>query len=97
LYRKLPKVTISLNPVDVESIERAVGSAQQKFGLTTDQINAFFVKTGVLENHAYKTEGGGIRILQKDGSITDVAESSDNYNLVALKETVVKHYLIHWG
>ena len=97
LYRKLPKVAISLTPVSEVSITQAILAAEQKFGLSTQEIKSFFVKTGVLENHAYKTEGGGIRILQKDGSITDVAESSDNYNLVALKETVVKHYLIHWG
>lgn len=97
LYRKLPKVSISLTPVTEASITQAILAAEQKFGLSTNDIKSFFVKTGVLENHAYKTEGGGIRILQKDGTITDVAESSDNYNLVALKETVVKHYLIHWG
>ena len=56
----------------------------------------FFIKKGILENHAYKTEGGGIRILRKDGRIQDVAEASDNYNLAALKETVTKYYMIYW-
>jgi len=50
----------------------------------------------LLENHAYKSEGGGIRIMNKHGQVYDVAEISDNYNLAALKETVKKYYLLKW-
>ena len=43
--------------------------------------------------------GGNYEIattLIKNGSIQDVAEASDNYNLAALKETVTKYYMIYW-
>jgi hypothetical protein len=78
-------------------IAEATDKAAETFSFSQADLMQYFVKSGVLENHAYKSEGGGIRILSKDGVIRDVAESSDNYNLIALKETVKKFYLIHWG
>jgi len=97
LYRKLPKVFISNMETSPNLVAEATEKAMQKFNVSETEALNYFVKTGILENHAYKTEGGGIRILRKNGSVSDVAESSDNYNLAALKETVKKYYLIHWG
>ena len=97
LYRKLPKVFISNMETSPNLVAEATEKAMQKFNVSESEALNYFVKTGILENHAYKTEGGGIRILRKNGSVSDVAESSDNYNLAALKETVKKYYLIHWG
>ena len=96
LYRKLPKVQISTNDFDALEVAEASEVSMRKFGYSEGDTLQYFVKTGILENHAYKSEGGGIRILSKKGGVRDVAESSDNYNLAALKETVKKYYLIHW-
>ncbi len=96
LYRKLPKVEISTNDFDAREVAEASEVSMKKFGYSEGDTLQYFVKTGILENHAYKSEGGGIRILSKKGGVRDVAESSDNYNLAALKETVKKYYLIHW-
>ncbi len=97
LNRKLPKVLISATEFSESMIAEATDKAAETFSFSQADLMQYFVKSGVLENHAYKSEGGGIRILSKDGVIRDVAESSDNYNLIALKETVKKFYLIHWG
>lgn len=97
LNRKLPKVHIASADFDPREIAEASEKTMEKFGFGEVETLKYFVKTGVLENHAYKTEGGGIRVLAKNGSVVDVAERSDNYNLAVLKETVKKYYLIHWG
>jgi HD superfamily phosphohydrolase len=97
LNRKLPRVKISPDEFSQSDIFEACEAAAQALGFSHEVISTFFVKSGVLENHAYKSEGGGIRILKKDGQVLDVADASDNYNLDALKETVTKYYLIHWG
>ncbi len=97
LNRKLPRVKIANDEFSASEILDATTTASKNLGFSQEIISTFFVKTGILENHAYKSEGGGIRILKKDGSVVDVAEASDNYNLDALKETVTKYYLIHWG
>ncbi len=97
LNRKLPKVMISNKDISEIKVAEAAQKASDIFEVSEMDALRYFVKTGELENHAYKSEGGGIRILTKSGQVQDVAESSDNYNLSALKETVKKYYLTHWN
>ncbi len=96
LNRQLPKIKIGLEPITDEMFTLVTQQAANVFGISEALAAEFFIKKGILENHAYKTEGGGIRILRKNGKIQDVAEASDNYNLAALKETVTKYYMIYW-
>ncbi len=96
INRNLPKVKISKVNLGQLDIEEAVKSTMEKMNISEEDSRKYFVKYGLLENHAYKSEGGGIRILNKHGEVNDVAESSDNYNLAALKETVKKYYLLRW-
>lgn len=96
LNRQLPKIKIGLEPITDEMFILVTQQAANLFGISEALAAEFFIKKGILENHAYKTEGGGIRILRKNGKIQDVAEASDNYNLAALKETVTKYYMIYW-
>jgi uncharacterized protein len=96
LNRQLPKIKIGLEPITDEMFTLVTQQAANLFGISEALAAEFFIKKGILENHAYKTEGGGIRILRKNGKIQDVAEASDNYNLAALKETVTKYYMIYW-
>lgn len=96
LKRQLPKIKIELKPISDEFKRISIAQSQSVFDLSEDDAKLYFVKTGELRNHAYMTEGGGLKILKKDGQTQDVAEASDNYNLSALKETVVKHYIIYW-
>jgi len=96
LNRQLPKIKIGLEPITDEMFTLVTQQAANLFGISEALAAEFFIKKGILENHAYKTEGGGIRILRKNGNIQDVAEASDNYNLAALKETVTKYYMIYW-
>jgi HD superfamily phosphohydrolase len=96
LKRQLPKIKIGLEPIGADMLNLVRQQAASMFGISEESAEEFFIKRGILENHAYKTEGGGIRILRKDGRIQDVAEASDNYNLAALKETVTKYFMIYW-
>ena len=96
INRNLPKVKISKVNLGQLDIKEAVKSTMEKMKISEEDSRKYFIKYGLLENHAYKSEGGGIRILNKHGEVNDVAESSDNYNLAALKETVKKYYLLRW-
>lgn len=96
LSRNLPKILISTKPFQESEIAHYKQLAKSNFALTDDDLLDYFVRTGVLENHAYKSEGGGISILDKEGRVQDVAEVTDNYNLDSLKETVTKYYLTYW-
>ena len=96
LRRNLPKIKVQLEPVEfgLKQLMRAQASAV--FGINDDRVLDYFVHVGVLKNDAYRSEGGGIRIMKKDGSLVDVAEASDNYNLASLKDTVTKFYITYW-
>ncbi|MFM1763375.1 MAG: hypothetical protein RLZZ512_1165, partial [Bacteroidota bacterium] len=96
LRRHLPKIKVQLTPVDfgLEQLMRAQAAAV--FGVEDERVLNYFVHVGVLKNDAYKSDGGGIRIMKKDGSLVDVAEASDNYNLASLKDTVTKYYITYW-
>jgi len=48
-----------------------------------------------VRNDAYRPGDGNIRILMKNGSITDIAAASDNSNLEALAKTVEKYVLCY--
>ncbi|GDX50390.1 phosphohydrolase [Bacteroidota bacterium] len=96
LRRYLPKIKVQLEPIDfgVKQLMRA--QAASIFGVKDEHILDYFVHVGILKNDAYRSEGGGIRILKKDGGIVDVAAASDNYNLDSLKDTVTKYYITYW-
>ena len=73
-------------------MEEMILETQKAMNLSREEA-LYFVHQGELENEAYRSEGGGISMLMKNGSLEDVTRISDNYSLEPLKTTVVKHYL----
>lgn len=96
LRRNLPKIKVQLEPIDFGVKQLMRTQAASIFGVRDERILDYFVHVGMLKNDAYRSEGGGIRILKKDGSVVDVAAASDNYNLDSLKDTVTKYYITYW-
>lgn len=96
LRRHLPKIKVQLEPIDFGVKQLMRSQAASIFGVSDERILDYFVHVGVLKNDAYRSEGGGIRIIKKDGSVVDVAAASDNYNLDSLKDTVTKYYITYW-
>ena len=96
LRRHLPKIKVQLDAIDFGVKQLMRSQAASIFGVSDERILDYFVHVGVLKNDAYRSEGGGIRIVKKDGSVVDVAAASDNYNLDSLKDTVTKYYITYW-
>jgi uncharacterized protein len=96
MRRHLPKIKVQLEPIDFGVKQLMRSQAASIFGVQDEHILDYFVHVGVLKNDAYRSEGGGIRIVKKDGSVVDVAAASDNYNLDSLKDTVTKYYITYW-
>jgi len=53
----------------------------------------YFVFTDAVVNKAYTITTDSINILQKNGTVIDVASASDHLNITALSETVKKYFL----
>ena len=96
LRRNLPKIKVQLEPISDGLRQLMRTQAASVFGVSDERVMDYFVHVGVLKNDAYISEGGGIRIMKKDGTLVDVAEASDNYNLASLKDTVTKYYITYW-
>ncbi|MCO6495263.1 MAG: HD domain-containing protein [Bacteroidetes bacterium] len=91
--RKLPKLIISTKKPAETELHKIKTETIKKFKIKKDEID-FFVQSGTLENNAYLQDTPeSISIIRKDGSIVDVTEVSDNYNLSALKKTVRKYFV----
>lgn len=91
IQRNLPKILVTTSPVSAKDF-KAYKSIWKEKGYSEAETD-FFVNQGELENSAYKSEGRGIGILKKDGTVVDLAEASDNYNLKPLKDIVKKYFL----
>ena len=96
LRRNLPKIKVQLEPISDGLRQLMRTQAASVFGVSDERVLDYFVHVGVLKNDAYISEGGGIRIMKRDGTLVDVAEASDNYNLASLKDTVTKYYITYW-
>lgn len=56
---------------------------------------SYFIFSGKLENQAYSMKKNTINLLRKNGEVIDVAKMSDQLNLEALSESVIKYYLCY--
>lgn len=93
--RHLPKIMVSSKPFEEELVVQKQNLICQKHKLKNVEA-PYFASQNLIKNDAYKDESTRINILMKDGTIKDVTEASDNYNLKALKQTVKKYYLSYY-
>lgn len=94
LWRNIPKVRIQDIPVDNALMEQLKQRAVDHFGIDSSLAH-YLVYKGTISNHAYSGSDGKIRILYNDGSIKDMAESSDLFNVSLLVRPSVKYFLCY--
>jgi HD superfamily phosphohydrolase len=95
IYRHLPKVQVQKTGFSKEEIQVHRELIMKRLDLTEKEAR-YFVYAGKLENKAYDSHTQGISLLMKNGEVVDIAEASDNYNLKALKGSVLKHFLCYY-
>lgn len=93
--RDLLKIKIKNKAFSKEKLESHRKKVQSKYNISKEET-AYFVFEGKISNLAYeKNAEENINILYKNGKTKDVAQASDQLNLMALSETVVKHYICY--
>jgi HD superfamily phosphohydrolase len=65
-----------------------------RFGVSTEEGKYFFVEH-ISTSNTYSEKGEAIDILQKDGSVLDIAEASEMLNMENLTYKPQKRYLFH--
>ncbi|KAB7530659.1 HD domain-containing protein [Flagellimonas olearia] len=91
LNRKLLHIKIKKRPANPEKMQLKLEEVVQKYDLSEEDASNF-VFEGEISNKAYNSNGQAIRILKKNGRITDVLKESDQLSLKALSKTVTKYY-----
>ncbi|MBS7565444.1 HD domain-containing protein [Mucilaginibacter sp. Bleaf8] len=90
IQRRLYHVDITNTPPDAARVEELTKKAAKKYNVSIEDAS-YFVFTDTISNNAYKVNDANIKILMKDGSISDITTASDNSNLEALAKTVEKY------
>lgn len=92
--RRLLKIKLKNKPIDEGRLQKYFVRFAKKHKLT-DHEAGYFVFTGAIENQAYDQQHQNINILRKNGKLVDVAKASDQLNLKALSNKVVKYYVCY--
>ncbi|PVW13820.1 HD domain-containing protein [Marixanthomonas spongiae] len=94
LDRDLLKIKMKKKPISSEKEKKKLKQVMKNHHLTEEEA-AYFVFTGSIQNQAYRMDKDTIDLLTKTGKIKDVAKASDQVNLKALSEKVIKYYLCY--
>ncbi|MGI4751043.1 MAG: HD domain-containing protein [Janthinobacterium lividum] len=93
INRNLYRVELTNMPPDLDQTVILKQLAIQKLGLVDEKDAGYYVFTDRVVNDAYKFGDENIRILLKSGEVQDIADASDNSNLISLSKRVVKYVL----
>jgi len=92
MNRNLPKISIQNKRFTNEMLEaQKTETLKKNRNINETNIN-YFVNIGTVKNDAYTTKGT-IKIQTKQGELKELSQASDNYNIMALTETVTKYYM----
>ena len=92
INRDLLKIKLTNDKVSLEElqIQKERFSIQNKISLAE---SSYFIFKGKIKSQAYSKVAEPIRILNKDATIEDVVEASDQLNLKSLSRLVTKYYI----
>ena len=94
LNRDLLKVKLKKKSLGDHKVKRKLTEVMQQYELTEEEAK-YFVFKGKVSNVAYNPTSESIQILHKNQKITDVVKTSDQLNLEALSQPVVKYYICY--
>ncbi len=94
INRHLYKIELQNQPFKEAQVKDIKEKVKKKYKVSDKDLD-YFVFSGIVKNDAYRADEIRINILFKDGSVTDIADASDQLNIDVLAKTVRKHYLCY--
>ncbi len=89
--RDLLKIKLTSEKVTIEELQPLKERFATANNISLLETN-YFIFNGKIKNQAYSKEAEPIRILNKDKTIEDVVDASDQLNLKSLSKSVTKYY-----
>lgn len=94
LDRTLLRIKVRKKSFDPELLEKKRSKFMERHNLSAHEAS-YFVFEGTISNQAYSMEKENINLIRKNGKVIDVAKASDQLNIEALSQVVVKHYICY--
>lgn len=94
LDRSLLRIKMRKKPFRPELLNKKRNMLMQRHNLSAHEAS-YFVFEGTISNQAYSMENENINLIRKNGKVIDVAKASDQLNIEALAQVVVKHYICY--
>lgn len=92
LNRRLLKIKLKDRPMKEDKFHKYFRRFQTEKGLNSEETS-YFVFKGEIENTIYDHKKDHIRILHKNGKISDIATASNDLNLSSLSNKNKKYYM----
>lgn len=93
--RKLMRTELNSTPYTDLEIDNLKNKIAHEFKISDDTDTGYLYSRGTITNNAYIPEHDKINILNKDGTIVDIADSSDQLNVSILTKSVTKYFLCY--
>lgn len=94
LNRNLLKIKLKNRPFSEEKVRKKLEQVIKQHNLSKKEAS-YFVFEGAISNQAYHMDKETINLINKNGRVVDVAKASDQLNLEALSQKVIKYYLCY--
>ncbi|MBW7844713.1 MAG: HD domain-containing protein [Bacteroidia bacterium] len=93
--RTLPKIEFRNDtPFPEEQIKELKQKVSEKKDISFSETD-YYVFTDSVSNKAYNNNDFNIKVLYKNKTVKDITEASDQYNITALSDSVVKYFLCY--
>lgn len=93
--RQLFRIEMRDKPFSEQELRSIRQRIRAQWPQLDEQQTAFLMTTGAITNNAYIPEHDKINILQRDGTVCDIADSSDQLNVSVLTSAVTKYFLCY--
>jgi len=94
IHRKLYRTEIQTEKFSKSYTDHIINNTQEHLQIPDKDID-YYVFSDLISNNAYKPDYDRIGILQKDGSVVDFANASDQLTIDVLAKTVKKHFICY--
>lgn len=92
--RRLFKIELQKEELDSDYVDDIRQKIQSTFGFSTEEASYYMIEKS-MSNDIYRAGDAQIRLLFKDGTVSDVAEAADQLNLKALQTAVTRHFICY--
>lgn len=93
VQRNLFRTELRNDPYSEAEINALREMIIEEFSIKESEEAEFLFSTGTITNNAYIPEHDKINILNKDGTVVDIYDSSDQLNVSILTKSVTKYFL----